>query len=289
MLAWLEAVGVPGSLLVSRLSPTAPSGSGLRLLGKSYRGRLSVLQLSLSGLLRLRLQAEPAALLVLIHCSGVLEGSCGDRPLQSKPGGLVGCLFPHERLDLACFTPATQLYWLYLPHPLLNLVAELYGKQPLLPPLIVEVLRGFELALVPILEAFVHAPLAASEGGHALALQQLEVAVLSTLVRLMPDAEAAPGPIAQPAAVPQPYGDLCERAEQVMRQHLQTSFDLAFLAAACRCSKRTLQLAFRTKHNCTPMQHLRQLRLPCRTSLQYVEHFDETPSVTALNARSAQR
>jgi hypothetical protein len=26
-----------------------------------------------------------------------------------------------------------------------------------------------------------------------------------------------------------------------------------------------------------------------RTSLQYVEHFGETPSVTALNAKSAQR
>ncbi|MCP9882650.1 hypothetical protein KBY65_09165 [Cyanobium sp. Alchichica 3B3-8F6] len=64
------------------------------MLGKTYGGRLSVLQLELAGLLRLRLQAETSSLLVLFHSSGVLEGSCGGRPVQPRSGGLVGCLFP---------------------------------------------------------------------------------------------------------------------------------------------------------------------------------------------------
>jgi AraC-like DNA-binding protein len=311
-LAWLEACSVPASLLLSRLSPTAPSGSRLRVLGKAYSGRLSVAQLELVGLLRLRLQADASTLLVLFHARGVLEGSCGGRPVQPKPGGLVGSLFPHERLDLACFTPATQLFGLCLPLPLLQLAVELYNKPPLSPMLIAQVLQGFELALVPILEAFVRNP----SGGvmspqHQLGLQQLEVAVTSTLVRLIPDAESAAQPLAPPPVPAAASGDLCARAEEVMRQHFQSQLDLATLAKACQCSKRTLQLAFRAQHNCTPMQHLRNLRLACmqeqlkldtsvkeacraaglpptgRTSLQYLEHFGESPSATARNARSA--
>ncbi|MCP9882649.1 helix-turn-helix domain-containing protein [Cyanobium sp. Alchichica 3B3-8F6] len=123
-------------------------------------------------------------------------------------------------------------------------------------------LQGFELALMPILEAFVRsATSSAAPEHHQQALEQLEVAVLSTLVRLIPDAElTAQRPASTPAKA-QVVGDLCERAEQVMRQRLQRPLDLATLAQACECSKRTLQLAFRNKHNCTPMQHLRQLRL----------------------------
>lgn len=315
---WLEAFSAPETLKLGRRDSLSATGQAPRLLGKAYRGSLAVLNLELVGLLRMGLHADAKALLVVLKEHGKLEGSCGGRGVIDKTYGLLGTLFPGEQLDLSCATPTASLFFLCLPYQLMALVSEIYDKQPLTPRLVVQALHGFELVLVPILEAFVKTPAGVTQADYLQGLRQLEVALLSTLVRLMPDGDSpsppAPAPpprSASPGDLRAPH-DLCDRAIQFMLHNLAHPIRIESLAEACGVSKRSLQLAFQTKLGTSPMLHLRQLRLSTmhdqlnlgasvksacvaaglpatgRTSLQYFEFFGETPSATRLKSSSAQ-
>lgn len=305
VLAWLEACSAPASLQLN-----SNSNGALNVLGNAYSSRVSVLRLQPHGLGALQLQAGPDTLLLLFRLRGVVGGSCGGRPLLEPTEGLIGCLFPAERLQLNFQTPTVDLMGMQLSHALLTLVCALNDKPTPSPTLLSEVLDGFELALVPMLEAFVRRNSANLSANQRQKLQRLEAAVVSTMVRLMPDQGQGSVP-RQPgealgAASAREY---CQRAERVMRSNLQRKLSLDSLAIACGCSKRTLQLAFRDSHDCTPMQHLQRLRLTCmreqlllgasiseacrvaglsadgRTAGYYRQQFGELPSTTVQTVR----
>lgn len=309
--SWLEDASVPASLQITACSSPIASVPPRHLLGKVYRGRLSVLHLEIVGQHSLGLQVRDGLVLVLLHRSGVLEGSCGARPIQTSHQGVLGVLFPKERLELRCTTPVTQLAWLCIPSPLLLLGASIMNKPEPKQHVLQRALHGFELALIPILDAFVREPQNAHQAAaHRQALAQLEVATLSTLLRLLPEEAPVAVPPEDPGLVLGIDRDLCQRADRWIRQHLALDLDLKAIATACNCSKRSLQQAFRSSQDCTPMQHLRRLRLTAmrdqlrlgasvkeacasvglppvgRTSSHYFELFGESPSATRSRATS---
>ena len=311
VLAWLAAVSEPGQFSVRALE------RGARAYGSAYNSLVSVQHLQVAGQALLQLRAGSDALLFVFHRHGVVSGQCSRRAVASRVGALTAIVYPREQLSLEFCPPASDQFWLRLSYSLFAQVMGTYGKQLLDPEDLLRAIQGLELALLPILEAFVRPSSQAQNDATRLGLQRLEASLMATLVRLIPDASPGLGgeialdglPPPTPPAPTLPQGSLCARAQRYMLDHLAIDLDLPGLALALNTSKRSLQLAFRQELDETPMQHLRLLRLErlhglllegrsvaeaCaaaglpatgRTAALYKEQYGQSPTQTRLSAR----
>jgi len=141
---------------------------------------------------------------------------------------------------------------------LMDLATGLHQGRVVSTELLQGAVRGFELALVPMLEGLCRGEKAATgdQAGRQLALRRLEVLVVSLIVQLlMPMGETEP---AQASDEPQGW---VAAAESLMRERLEQRLSLRMIAEGCGCSERTLQLAFQKQLGLSPMHRLRELRL----------------------------
>lgn len=252
LLQWLEAVSEPGSLVIG-----SRSGSKATLLGTAHSGRVAVAELSMHGIASLQIRTGVDSILMAFHRNGNLNGSINRQSICRVHGALLGVAMPLEQLELRIESPGASLVLMEVSHTLMDLVTGLYQGRVVSTALLVGAIRGFELALVPLLEGLCRGEKAATASGAMAqqAMRCLEVSVVSLIVRLMPMGEGVP---AQRPEEPQSW---VTAAESLMRERLQQRLNLSEIAEGCGCSERTLQMAFQKNLGLTPMHRLRELRL----------------------------
>lgn len=253
ILGWLECFSQPCSLLVC--SRGAAKG---KVFGQAHKGRIGVAEISLQGVSELKLRTSADSILLVFHRSGHLEGKVERQPITRLHGCLQGVAMPLENLDLRVESPSATITLMQISQILLELAMKLHSGQDCSAERLLKAIRGFELALLPMLDGFSRA----CDGSNAsenlpIALQRLEVSIISLIVRLMP----LDGQIHQEAEPSRGRKGCVEAAETVMRSQMVKRLNLRSLAEACKCSERTLQLAFQRELGCTPMERLRELRL----------------------------
>lgn len=240
--AWLADLG-------ARLDPQPQATPRPCLSGRSLQRELAVLRWQAERLAGLQLQGPADAVLIGVHCLGLCRGVAGGRDLQPGLGQLAFVLLPGESLALRFSTPRVDGLWLRLTLAQLRQECSLHGTSR------------------PDFTSLVHtlAPQAAflMVCGDQLLQQQntrlqasLQASLLSLLASLVQPLplEPSPDPHNRPEVV-------VSQAQAFMADQLAQPLDLAMLCDACGVSPRTLQLAFRSVHGCTPMQRLLHLRL----------------------------
>lgn len=292
VLSWLERVSEPCSLLISSRETSKAS-----VFGQAHSGRIAVAQLSLNGVSEIRLRTSVDSVLLVFHRNGRLAGTINRQELCRVHGSLQGVAMPLEDVVLTVETPTATVTLMHVNQALLELAVGLHTGQRCSAELLKRAIRGFELALLPMLDGFCRAKEGESSVTVPLALQRLEVSIISLIVRLMPKHE--PGLVI--TENPEAPKNWVAAAEAVMRRGLSERLNLRNIAEACQCSERTLQLAFQREMGCSPMQRLRELRLDAmqaeladgasvrdacaaaglaasgRTSMLYQERFGQRP------------
>ena len=279
---------------------------GLR--GRAYTGQLaSVLELQGHGLVTLQLEAGSDSFLMLLQCQGLLEGSCGGRPLSSRRDGILGGLAPQERLVLTSKSPFNQQLWLHLPYRLLAETFEKTGRPMLTDLLIHQWPEGTGLALRPLLESLLATANKTTDASPSSQwwMHRIEASIFASLMQLVAMEDMPPEVEPVQPLIP----ELHDQALEFMRDHINEPIDLGAIARACSCSPRTLQIAFRVHLQKTPIQVLRSMRLEAmrqallrgttvtdasqqaglaisgKLSGLYREAFGETPRQTSQNGR----
>lgn len=253
ILDWLESFSHPCSLLVC-----SRGAAKAKVFGQAHKGRIGIAEISLQGVSELKLRTAADSILLVFHRSGHLEGRIERQPITRLHGCLQGVAMPLEGMDLRVESPSATITLMQINQVLLDLAMKLHSEQECSADQLFKAIRGFELALLPMLDGFTRACDGSNTSENLpIALQRLEVSIISLIVRLMPLQEQRH----QEAGPSGGRKGWVEAAEKVMRSRMAKRLNLRSLAEACGCSERTLQLAFQRELDCTPMERLRELRL----------------------------
>ena len=243
-----------------------------RLSGNGVMLDLGVLRWQAERLAGLQLQGPSNSLLIGVHSLGLIRGEAAGRPFQPGQGQLAFVLYPLERLSLRFSSPRVDGLWLRLPLAALRQECQLHGTSR---PDLASLLHTLP-PQAPFLLVCGDQLLQQQNTRLQASLQASLLSLLAGLVLPLPE-EAAAEPSTRPEL-------LVAQAQAFMAEQLQHSLDLAALCEACGVSARTLQMAFRSVHGCTPMQRLLHLRLQrLRDLLQAGQPMQRACTAVGLN------
>ena len=242
----------------THIDPLKPNGKTPSLCGVDFKGSsLGLLKANIEAAGRLLARNPADSITICLAESGQCRGAAAKREIRVIPKRLAFILLPGEVLNLEIISHQVSGLLLQVPTTILLRECELHGTED--PDLhsLQETIPGHETLILTYAQQLLD--LAANDEGPAKSrlINPLEASILSLIASLVGTTKgsSAAGNASEPS-----QSAHVQTALAFMENHMAGTITLADLCKACCISARTLQVAFQTVTNRSPLQVLQELR-----------------------------
>lgn len=241
-----------------RLFPASPDQAQPVLDGFCFEGTYTtILRLEAHGLSRALFRNQPGRLSLAFAESGLCRGRAAGRPFRAIPNRFTCLLMPDEVLDLQVSSPRLVGFVIQISVEMLIQECALHRIDNPAPETLLDTIPGHESLLLACARQLLELRDQPESVAKARMVLPLEASILSLLASLVSSAKTDTS-LNEPLA---PQAIHVQNALGFFESHLGDSINLTDLCRACNVSARTLQVAFQTVMQQSPLQVLQDMRL----------------------------
>lgn len=247
----------------SHLVPAKADGGGASLNGQCFSGdAITLLQMDAEGITRILVRNHPDRISFGIADHGQCRGTAAGRDFRLIPKRIAFTLLPREVLSLQVSSARIGGLVVQLPVELLLEECKLHEIED--PDLLSleDTIPGHESLLLACAQQLLDLAGQPESPARARMVMPLEASILSLVASLVSSSEKrARRNAAGATGAEQPQAIHVQTALAYLEANLSDAITLTDLCKACSISARTLQMAFQTVMNRTPLQVLQEMRL----------------------------
>lgn len=270
-------------------------------------GWISVSQVSSDGIDRLLFRCHPNQVCLVFAEHGQCRGQAGSRIFRFLPQRFAFLLLPSEVLQVLKVAPRSSALILQIEVDILRNECELHHIGHPDFSTLHESVPGHEPLLIACVKQLLELSKTQEGPGRERICQQLERSIIALIANLLSTRDPS-----RPQFPPTHPQDVhVQNAMAFFEKNISSAIDLTNICQACNISARTLQSAFQSVVNLSPIQALQEMRLThlrqsllkgidvrtaCkqvglpfsgRTAAFYRSRFGELPSQTRLIGRTS--
>ena len=242
----------------THVAPIKPNGKTPSLCGVDFKGStLGLLKAKIEEAGRVLARNPADSITIGIAESGQCRGAAAKREIRLIPKRLAFILLPGEVLNLEVVSQQVSGLLLQVPATILLQECELHGTEAPDILSLQETIPGHEALILACAQQLLD--LAGQHEGPAKSrlVQPLEASILSLVASLVGTTKRSSGVGNGSEPIQSAY---VQAALAFMEDHLSETITLTDLCQVCCISARTLQIAFQTVTNRSPLQVLQELR-----------------------------
>lgn len=242
----------------THVAPINSNGKSPYLYGVDFKGdTLSLLKAQIEEAGRVLARNPADSVTIGISESGQCRGAAAKRGIRLIPKRLAFILLPGEVLNLEILSRQVSGLLLQVPAKILLQECQLHGTEDPDILSLQETIPGHEALILVCAQQLLD--LAGQPEGQAKSrlVQPLEASILSLVASLVGTSKRATGSGNPPEPTQSAH---VQAALAFMEDHLAETITLTDLCKVCCISARTLQIAFQTVTNRSPLQVLQELR-----------------------------